>query len=67
VPIVLGGKSQPLDVGRLARVVPDGLRRAVVARWDVKLVDGLPEFYPPTWVDPERRPRRRPPPHPAAA
>jgi hypothetical protein len=114
VPIVLDGKSQPLDVGRLTRVVPDGLRRAVVARdrgcarcgrppswceahhviawehggptrldnlvllcrachrlihhagWDVKLIDGLPEFYPPTWVDPTRRPRHRPP-QPTAA
>ncbi len=115
VPVVLGGKSQPLDVGRLTRVVPEGLRRAVAARdrgctrcgrppswceahhivawehggptcldnlvllcrachrlihhagWDVKLIDGLPEFYPPTWVDPRRRPRRRPPPQPVAA
>jgi hypothetical protein len=32
VPIVLGGKGQPLDVGRATRTVPDGLRRAVVAR-----------------------------------
>jgi hypothetical protein len=94
----------------LTRVIPDGLRRAVVARdrgcarcgrppswceahhlvpweqggptaignlvllcrachrlvhhagWDVVLADGRPEFYPPAWVDPERRPRRRPPP-----
>jgi Domain of unknown function (DUF222)/HNH endonuclease len=110
IPIVLDGKGQPLDVGRLTRVIPDGLRRAVVARdrgcarcgrppswceahhlvpweqggptaignlvllcrachrlvhhagWDVVLADGRPEFYPPAWVDPERRPRRRPPP-----
>ena len=32
------------------------------AGWDVKLVDGRPEFYPPPWIDPLRRPRRRPPP-----
>ncbi len=115
VPVVLGGTSQPLDVGRLTRVVPEGLRRAVTARdrgcarcgrppswceahhivawehggptcldnlvllcrachrlihhagWDVTLIDGLPEFYPPTWVDPQQRPRRRPPPQPVAA
>jgi hypothetical protein len=36
------------------------------AGWDVKLIDGLPEFYPPTWVDPTRRPRHRPP-QPTAA
>jgi hypothetical protein len=108
VPIVLDGAGQPLDVGRSARTVPDGLRRAIAARdrgcahcgrppswcevhhirawqdggetslgnclmlckachrlihhagWDVKLVDGRPEFYPPGWIDPQRRPRRRP-------
>ena len=32
VPVVLGGKGQPLDVGRATRVIPDGLRRAVAAR-----------------------------------
>ncbi len=32
VPIVLNGAGQPLDVGRLTRTVPDGLRRAVTAR-----------------------------------
>jgi hypothetical protein len=115
IPVVLNGKGQPLDVGRLTRVVPDGLRRAVVARdrgcarcgrppswceahhlipweqggvtaietlvllcrachrlvhhagWEVLLVDGIPEFYPPAWVDPRRHPRRRPPPVPNAA
>lgn len=30
------------------------------AGWDVRLVDGTPEFYPPPWIDPERRARRRP-------
>lgn len=32
------------------------------AGWDVRLVDGVPEFYPPPWIDPQRRARRRPPP-----
>ena len=32
VPIVMNGKGQPLDVGRMTRTVPDGLRRAVAAR-----------------------------------
>ncbi|WP_343987463.1 HNH endonuclease signature motif containing protein, partial [Pseudonocardia aurantiaca] len=113
VPVVMGGKGQPLDVGRLTRTIPDGLRRAVVARgggcefpgcgrppswsevhhivgwqeggptalhnlamlcrlhhrllhhseWIVRIRDGLPEFIPPAWIDPERRPRRKPLPH----
>lgn len=32
IPIVMNGQGQPLDVGRLTRVIPDGLRRAVAAR-----------------------------------
>lgn len=28
--------------------------------WIVRLRDGLPEFIPPTWIDPDRHPRRRP-------
>lgn len=32
------------------------------AGWDVRLVRGIPEFYPPPWIDPQRRPRRRPSP-----
>jgi Domain of unknown function (DUF222)/HNH endonuclease len=32
IPVVLGGAGQPLDVGRATRTIPDGLRRAVVAR-----------------------------------
>ena len=32
IPIVLDGQGQPLDVGRMTRVIPEGLRRAVMAR-----------------------------------
>ncbi|MGI9001692.1 MAG: DUF222 domain-containing protein [Pseudonocardia sp.] len=111
VPIVMNGQGQPLDVGRLTRVIPEGLRRAVAARdggcarcgrppswcevhhilpwenggettiencvmlckvchrlihhsdWQVRLRNGLPEFIPPRWIDPEQRPRRQPLPH----
>jgi 5-methylcytosine-specific restriction protein A len=113
VPIVLNGRGQPLDVGRITRTIPDGLRRAVAARdrgcahpgcgrpvswtechhiipwehggpttlsnlvmlcrvhhrqihstdWVVRIRDGLPEFIPPPWIDPEQRPRRRALPH----
>jgi uncharacterized protein DUF222/HNH endonuclease len=110
VPIVMNGASQPLDVGRATRVIPDGLRRAVTARdrgcahpgchrpvswteihhilewengghttldnlvmlcrvhhrlihhsgWIVRIRDGLPEFIPPKWIDPQQKPRRNP-------
>ncbi|WP_132430234.1 HNH endonuclease signature motif containing protein [Pseudonocardia endophytica] len=110
VPVVMNGAGQPLDVGRVRRTIPDGLRRAVTARdrgcahpgcerppswceihhvtpwehggqttlgnlvmlckihhrqihhtdWLVRIRDGLPEFVPPRWIDPEQRPRRQP-------
>ncbi|WP_433276566.1 DUF222 domain-containing protein [Pseudonocardia xinjiangensis] len=28
--------------------------------WQVRIRDGLPEFIPPAWIDPGRRPRRQP-------
>ena len=110
IPIVLGGDGQPLDIGRVNRSIPDGLRRAVAARdrgcahpgcgrtaswcdihhirewqsggqtrldnlvmlcrahhrllhhseWVVRIHNGLPEFIPPRWVDPDQTPRRKP-------
>ncbi len=34
--------------------------------WSVRIApDGLPEFFPPTWIDPQQKPRRRPPAYPA--
>jgi hypothetical protein len=32
IPVVLGGDSEPLDVGRAMRTVPLGIRRALIAR-----------------------------------
>jgi hypothetical protein len=32
IPVVLGGDSEPLDVGRAQRTVPLGIRRALIAR-----------------------------------
>jgi hypothetical protein len=49
VPVVLGGDSEPLDIGRLTRVVPVGMRRALGLR------DGGCRFpgcdRPTTWCD----------------
>jgi Domain of unknown function (DUF222) len=109
LPAVLGGASQPLDLGRAARTITGPLRRALVLRdkgcafpycdlppswcqghhvahwadggptslgnavllcgfhhttihhgeWQVRIApDGIPEFTPPPWVDPQQRPRR---------
>ena len=49
IPVVLDSESQPLDVGRSTRVVPVGMRRALIAR------DGGCAFpgsdRPPSWCD----------------
>ena len=49
IPVVLGTKSEPLDVGRSSYVVPQPMRRALIAR------DGGCAFpscdRPPSWCD----------------
>ncbi|MHC1559801.1 HNH endonuclease signature motif containing protein [Actinomycetospora sp. C-140] len=107
VPMVLGSRGEPLDVGRLSYTAPEGIRRALIVRdggcafpgctrrprrchahhvrqwldhgdtaldnmtllcrfhhqlihhghWTVAILDGLPWFTPPSWIDPQRRPR----------
>ena len=47
--IVLGGPSQPLDVGRRTAVVPAGLRRAVIVRDHVCRFPGCDR--PHDWCD----------------
>ncbi|MDN5931960.1 MAG: HNH endonuclease [Pseudonocardia sp.] len=49
IPIVMGGKGQPLDVGLSTRVIPDGLRRAVTARDRGCAHPGCDR--PPSWCD----------------
>jgi hypothetical protein len=106
--VVLGSRSEPLDVGRSSRTVPEAIRRALNLRdggcafpgctrrpqrchahhvdhwvdggptalenlcllclfhhqlvhhgqWTVEMIDGLPWFTPPAWLDPQQH--RRP-------
>ena len=109
LPAVLGGESQPLDVGKAQRTITGSLRRALVLRdkgcafpscdrppqwcdghhvvswsaggdtalnnsvllcgyhhtlihhggWTITITPtGIPEFTPPSWVDPQQRPIR---------
>jgi hypothetical protein len=48
-PIVLGGRGEPLDIGRSSRVVPTGMRRALVARDQGCVFPGCDR--PPSWCD----------------
>jgi hypothetical protein len=49
IPVVLGGSSQPVDVGRASYVVPNGMRRALIARDGGCTAPGCDR--PPGWTD----------------
>jgi Domain of unknown function (DUF222) len=53
VPVVLGSEGQPLDVGRSTRVVPTGLRRALIVRDGGCVFPGCDR--PPSWCDAHHR------------
>ncbi|GAA3248194.1 HNH endonuclease signature motif containing protein [Pseudonocardia petroleophila] len=49
IPIVMNGDSQPLDVGREKRTIPDGLRKAITVRDRGCAHPGCDR--PPSWCD----------------
>lgn len=75
VPAALGAATTTSWLVQTQRVRPGGARATVdtaralrrglpvlQANREVRLgADRLPEFLPPTWLDPLRRPRRNPP------
>ncbi|MGE3836212.1 MAG: DUF222 domain-containing protein [Acidimicrobiia bacterium] len=50
----------PTSIDNLAMVCRSCHRLIHHGGWDVRLRQGRPEFLPPPWVDPQRRPRSRP-------
>ena len=59
----LGGPTKLSNLVMLCRVHH---RQVHSTEWVVRIRDGLPEFIPPPWIDPDQRPRRRALPHLAA-
>ena len=49
IPIVLGGRAEPLDIGRATRAIPTGIRRALIARDSGCAFPGCDR--PPSWCD----------------
>ena len=49
IPVVLGSAGQPLDIGRATRIVPQGLRRALILRDEGCTFPGCDR--PPSWCD----------------
>ena len=49
IPVVLGSAGQPLDIGRATRLVPQGLRRALIVRDEGCAFPGCDR--PPSWCD----------------
>jgi hypothetical protein len=64
VPWEQGG---PTRLDNLAMLCRAHHRQIHASGWTVRIRDGLPEFIPPAWIDPQRRPRRRALPHLADA
>ncbi len=55
VPWEYGGETRLSNLAMLCRVHH---RQIHSTDWIVRIRDGLPEFIPPAWIDPEQRPRR---------
>jgi Domain of unknown function (DUF222) len=49
IPILMGSNSQPLDIGRTTRTIPNGIRRALAARDRGCAFPGCDR--PPSWCD----------------
>ena len=64
VPWECGGETKLSNLAMLCRVHH---RQIHWTEWICRIRDGLPEFIPPAWIDPERRPRRKALPHLARA
>jgi len=64
VPWECGGETKLSNLAMLCRVHH---RQIHSTEWICRIRDGLPEFIPPAWIDPERRPRRKALPHLARA
>ncbi len=64
VPWECGGETKLSNLAMLCRVHH---RQIHCTEWICRIRDGLPEFIPPAWIDPERRPRRKALPHLARA
>ena len=63
VPWERGGETR----WRTAMLCRAPIGRSTPTDWIVRIRDGLPEFIPPAWIDPERGPRRKALPHLARA
>jgi hypothetical protein len=57
VPWEIGGETKLSNCVMLCKTCH---RLVHHSEWIVRLRDGLPEFIPPAWIDPDRLPRRRP-------
>jgi 5-methylcytosine-specific restriction protein A len=57
IPWEIGGET---ELGNCVMLCKSCHRLVHHSGWIVRLRDGLPEFIPPAWIDPDRHPRRRP-------
>ena len=60
IPWELGGETKLDNLAMLCRMHH---RQIHFTEWTIRIRNGLPEFIPPTWIDPRQQPRRKPLPH----
>ncbi|WP_328609103.1 13E12 repeat family protein [Amycolatopsis sp. NBC_00345] len=53
-----GGPGGPTDIGNMALMCDRDHLLAHHGGWDIRLRNGVVEWIPPAWLDPQRRPRR---------
>ena len=64
IPWEHGGATKLSNLAMLCKVHH---RQIHSTEWICRIRDGLPEFIPPRWIDPDQRPRQRGLPHLAGA
>ncbi|MFP5022414.1 HNH endonuclease signature motif containing protein, partial [Pseudonocardia phyllosphaerae] len=50
----------PTELNNLVMLCKSHHRLIHKPGWEVRIRGGLPEFIPPAWIDPARRPKRQP-------
>jgi hypothetical protein len=60
------GHHGPTEIDNLVMLCRAHHRQIHQTDWQVRIRDGLPEFVPPKWIDPDQVPRRKVHPHLAA-
>lgn len=57
--VAFWGHHGPTEINNLVMLCRSHHRQVHHTEWLVRIRDGLPEFVPPKWIDPDQVPRRK--------